>query len=179
MLPYYKNILLVSGNGRNVGKTTLTCRFIKQFSHCGIVSVKVSPHWHTFNHGEQILFLDDNLLVMEETNASRNKDSGRMLLHGASKVYYVQSRRDAFLHRAFNLIIENEGAHKPMVFESAALGKFIKPAFHFHVKRPLARGDKKQLTHSPADHILHFDGKDFNFDLERVRWADGKWEVAS
>ncbi len=179
MLPYYKNILLVSGNGRNVGKTTFTCKLIEQFSHLGIIAVKVSPHWYTFDSKDKILHLEDKLLVMEETNTERNKDSARMLRVGAGKVYYIQSPYDKSLEKAFRLIIDTEGHKQPMVFESAALGKFMKPAFHFHINRQLKKGDKVQQTHSPVDFRLDFDGFEFSFNTGLIHWQKGSWHVSA
>jgi len=43
----YPNILLVSGNGRNSGKTTLACKIIERFSKDHeITGLKISPHFH-------------------------------------------------------------------------------------------------------------------------------------
>ena len=49
--PYHSNILAISGTGRNVGKTTLTCGIIKKL---GIdqkpTAVKISPHFHSVDY---------------------------------------------------------------------------------------------------------------------------------
>lgn len=177
-LGYFPNVILISGSGSNVGKTTLSCRLIDSFRNTGIVAVKVTPHWHEQDGDADILHQESNLLILNEKRWDSRKDSSRMLRSGAKKVFYVQNIVDEGLLRAFPIILSAAGQSVPMIVESAALGKFLQPACHFHIVRPGAKKHKLQNTEIPIDHIIHFDGEAFDFDLERISWKEGGWHIA-
>ncbi len=177
MLPLYPQILLVSGSTRNVGKTTLTCRLIKRNADQQVVAVKVSPHWHPQPDDAEEVYRDDDLLIIRENNPTGSKDSSRMLRCGAGQVFYVQNRIDERLPGVFQMILDIAGHQHPFIFESAALGKYIQPAAHFHVTRPPQKGDKLRPGNVPSDHILHFDGESFDFDISRIVWKDNTWQI--
>ncbi len=177
MNEYYPNILLISGSGRNVGKTTFTCSLIETFSRSGIVAVKVSPHWHSQDGGKDILFETKDTLLIKETNVSGDKDSSRMLRSGASRVYYLQNIKDKGLLQAFDIIIKREGSQRPMIFESAALGRYMRPALHLHITRPLQDGDKAVASSGKIDRIIRFDGKEFDFTPAGLEWTGTTWSI--
>lgn len=175
MKKQYPNIILISGTGSNVGKTTLSCRIIEKFVHLGIVAVKITPHWHPQPDNISVLLREDNLLIIREKNLNSRKDSSRMLRSGAKRVYYVQNIHDKGLLRAFPSIMKELGPDQPMIIESAALGQFIRPAVHFHITRLFATTHKLQNTSIPVDHLISFDGEAFDFDLNRIRWENNAW----
>ncbi len=177
MLPLYQHVLLISGSTRNVGKTTLSCRLIERFADQQVIAVKVSPHWHLQPDDAEEVYRDDDLLIIRENNPSGSKDSSRMLRCGARQVFYIQNRKDERLLKAFHMILDMAGDQRPYIFESAALGKYIRPAAHFHVTRPPQKGDKLRPKNIPLDHILHFDGKSFDFDISRIAWENNAWQI--
>ena len=177
MLPNYPQVLLISGSTRNVGKTTLSCRLIERFAAQQIIAVKVSPHWHPQPDDTEEVYRDEDLLIIRENSPSRNKDSARMLRCGARQVFYVQNRCDDRLPEAFRMILEMAGNQYPYIVESAALGKYIQPAAHFHITRPPQKGDKQRPNDVPTDHVLHFNGDAFDFDINRIACENGLWLV--
>ncbi len=176
---YFPNILLISGSGRNVGKTTFTCRTIKAFSRLGIVAVKISPHWHIQNESKKTLLKEENTLLLEELNTGGDKDSSRMLRSGAARVYYIQNLADTGLLKAFKIIMKREGKKRPMIFESAALGKYITPAIHLHINRPVQDGDKVVPANGSIDRFINFDGREFDFSPGSLSWEENSWSMIS
>ena len=45
------NLLIIAGTGNKSGKTTLACRMIEQFRNPGLISVKITPHFHETTPG--------------------------------------------------------------------------------------------------------------------------------
>lgn len=178
MLPYHPNVLLISGTGSNVGKTTLSCMLLEKFRHIGIVAVKITPHWHPQPDNIHIIHQENHLMIIRETNRNTRKDSSRMLRSGADRVYFVQNIIDDGLLKAFPIILNDMDKTAPMIIESAAMGKYIKPACHFHITRPLSATHKLQNTNIPIDHLISFNGSTFDFDLERISWNDEKWIIS-
>ena len=51
-----KNWIIIAGNGRNTGKTTLACQIISANKGYGVTGIKISPHHHTLRGTEEIIF---------------------------------------------------------------------------------------------------------------------------
>ena len=68
---YFGNLLLVSGNGRNVGKTYFACRIIGLLSQKNpVTAVKISPHVHEIPENADILIRSEDFIVINETEIS-------------------------------------------------------------------------------------------------------------
>ena len=174
--PLYQNMILISGTGRNVGKTTLACRLIKTFCEHGITALKISPHWHTIDTEEYILVNNDKFLILEERNGNGKKDSSKMLTSGARKVYYIQAN-DENLELAFNYIIEYLVQQEPIICESASLGKFIKPALHLRVTNSTEISAKEEANKIPFDHLVLNNGNRFDSIIDRIQLTGNKWFI--
>ena len=60
----FPNLLLVAGNGRNVGKTWLVCRIIEKISqNQKVTAVKISSHYHPEDADNIISKTNDLLFV--------------------------------------------------------------------------------------------------------------------
>ncbi|MDO8929478.1 MAG: hypothetical protein Q7W54_10880, partial [Bacteroidota bacterium] len=62
-----KNILLVSGSGQNVGKTSFIRRVIAHNASHKLVAIKISPHFHEPTSGLIPLHVTENYRVFQET----------------------------------------------------------------------------------------------------------------
>jgi hypothetical protein len=120
------NLFLIAGNGRNSGKTTMACRVTKQFSHLGIISLKVSPHFHEPSSGLIPISKNTGYAVYEETDRGGSKDTSRMLRCGAKKVFYAQVL-EGYLGEAFNEVMKNIPEGSPIVCESPSLINYREP----------------------------------------------------
>lgn len=122
----FDNAIIISGTGRNVGKTTLACKLIANEKHQNIIAIKISPHQHPLATGLKLVFKNGNTQIFLELSDSTNKDSSRMKRAGATEVYYVQAL-DENLALVFDYFIENGYQHKLMIIESAAARRIIEP----------------------------------------------------
>ncbi len=178
-LPHYPNIILLSGTGRNVGKTTFVCRLLNYFNDIDIVTVKVSPHWHETKQGEMILFDDRRLMLMRETNRESYKDTSRMLRCGAKEVFYLQYTDEDALMEAFYAILGFGFGNIPLIIETAVLGKYIRAAMHFRITRSDQPASDKPAPDVPFDRMITFDGHTFDFNYNEMIWNNSlyQWEL--
>ncbi len=121
------NVLIISGTGRNSGKTTVACQLIRHFSKgYRVVSVKISPHQHKRGKENLIIEQKDNYTVFEETDHHTGKDSSKMLKAGASRCFYIQAA-DPYVEEAFLQVYHKFPEETPIICESPALPAYIHP----------------------------------------------------
>jgi len=133
-----KNILLISGSGRNVGKTSFIREVIAQNVIQKLVTIKITPHFHEPTIGLIPIAINENYRIFQEPNRSTDKDSSLFLLAGADKVFYIQTS-DGFLEEAFQLTVKQLWPDQPIIVESAALRKFILPGLYFFYSKETRR----------------------------------------
>ena len=162
------NMLLIAGNGRNVGKTTLACRIISQLSKKNrVTGIKISSHLHDYE-GEPLVEEKGKFVILEEKERN-SKDSSRMLQAGASKVFYVMAKKE-HLDAAFeNLLPHLNG--QVIVCESGGLYKVIQPGLFLFVNEKGRRIEKPEhLDYNPVH--VDFDGTGFDFKVESIRFSE-------
>lgn len=121
--------MIIAGNARNVGKTTLATQLISAFAaKYGIVAFKVSTIkpkddlWHG-HHGEPV---PETYIINEETGYNGTKDTGRMLAAGASRAFYIRTR-EAYISIAMEEFLSRIPNDCMLICESRSLGEFVKP----------------------------------------------------
>lgn len=126
---YIPQLLIIAGNARNVGKTTLATQLISAFAaKYGIVAFKVSTIkpkddlWHG-HHGEPV---PETYIINEETGYNGTKDTGRMLAAGASRAFYIRTR-EAYISIAMEEFLSRIPNDCMLICESRSLGEFVKP----------------------------------------------------
>ncbi len=119
------NWIIIAGNGRNTGKTTLACRIIASAKAAGVTGIKISPHPHTRSPNDEIIVKTSSGCIIREKNISM-KDSSRMLQAGASQVFYVECDENNLPAMLSHL--ERLTSDGPVVCESGAMRNFVKPA---------------------------------------------------
>ncbi len=157
-------MLLIAGNGRNVGKTTLACRLIKQLSAIEpVIGIKISAHFHPYNQ-ENVVAEGDSFVILDENQISR-KDSSLMLQAGAEKVFFVMAEKESLTEAADKLL--ELLPHKAIVCESGGLHKIVQPGCFLFVNRKNKEIVKFDLLeYDPL--IVENDGNDFDFDISRI-----------
>ena len=155
-----KDLLIVAGAGRNVGKTEFVCRLIERCSRQGsIYGLKVSAI-----HPDEAIYHGDHsnqqftTNLYEETRYDQEKDTSRMLRAGAKKVFYLQGDDEQIRagFREFQRIIPDAA---PVICESSSLWKYVKPGLLVLVKA--AHVEIKPRALEIAEHaslIVHSDG---------------------
>jgi len=129
----YPNIILVSGNGRNIGKTQLTCRIISNLaSTTEVYAVKISPHFHELDDRAEVIVNNDNFCIVKETLKTK-KDSSRMMMAGAKEAFYVQCKNENLLDM-FEVLQSYLPTNKPVIIESGGLYNVIEPCGMYYIK---------------------------------------------
>ncbi len=180
VLPKMSKLILIAGTGRNVGKTTLACELIEQISkHEDVIGLKISPHIHTQNKNTELLLETDQYSIFHESDKQTNKDSSRMLKAGAKKVFYIQSE-DERIGEAFQKLNEVIDDHIPIVCESGGLRNFVIPSAFLicNKKGNTVFKEKHHAIIPKADKILQFDELGFDYDISRICFKNGTWEVS-
>lgn len=167
------NLLLIAGNGRNVGKTTLVCSIISLFAtKTEVTGLKISPHKHTFNE-EDVLYRNEKITILDEKKNSL-KDSSLMLQAGAKRVYFVMVKPEHF-YESIDKLIELL-PNSLIVCESGGLHEFVSPGLFLMVKRKDDEIVKKHLLqYSPI--IVNNNGKDFDFNIQKLGFKNHQIKI--
>ena len=146
-----KNILLVSGSGRNCGKTTLVCNIISSLSkeNNNIIGLKISPHFHIMDENQTLIHKEEGINIYMEKNADSTKDSGRMLKAGAKEVYFLQCD-DTLLEQAYEKFTEFINSDDLVVCESGSLSNVYKTGLHLLVRGEEFDAKKKSFIKNLA-----------------------------
>jgi len=173
------DFLIVSGNGRNTGKTTFVCKIISQTSKSyPVTAIKVSPHFHPNKNFRNIIISDENYVICRESERDGKKDSSRMLLSGAKKVYYIEAK-DSHLEKALMALLENIQITGPVICESGGMRNMVDPSLLILLNKT-GRSETKNgfVKLSPlANHIIMFDGKNFDIQAEDVSFDGERWHL--
>src|SRR5512138_1409282 len=90
------NVLLISGEGRNVGKTSLGCRIVKRLSSItDAIAIKVTHHLHPLTDSLAVLSQSGSMMIAREYDADSDKDTSRYLTAGADQVYYIRCEEES------------------------------------------------------------------------------------
>lgn len=125
------NWLLISGSGRNVGKTTLICRIIHEMSGLKPVAVKISSHLHPMPEDSEWIVRKEDFCVIRETLIN-SKDSSKMLQSGAESAFYAQGP-DYRLPEILTAL-NNYTQNRPVICESGGLRRLIVPGVYLLIK---------------------------------------------
>lgn len=176
-LPYYSNIILVSGNGRNVGKTTLCSNIIEHNKSQQIIGVKISPHFHEIDLGnEDVIYQDEGIILIEEHAVHGKNDSSKFKQAGAFRVFFIMVK-DENLQQAFTKLLEIIGNENPMIIESAGLRAVIQPAQFLllsHIDRKTVKESIKPFVRF-ADHHITLSETFQGFVPENLLYHKGQW----
>ncbi len=172
-------LLLVSGSGRNSGKTTLACEIIKNVSKTmAVYALKISPHFHQLNDKQELLWQKKGFRIFRETDVHSNKDSSRMLKAGAKESLYLQCEDNA-VSEAFEHVIKFIPRNCPIVCESGSLAKSFRPGLHLLVGNENMESNKKGLNENKrlADQVVCYDSTNFNLDIKRIAFDGKTWNL--
>jgi hypothetical protein len=150
------HLVLISGAGRNVGKTTLGCSIIEILSRKEeVTSIKISKHLHPLTEKQRVIIQKPGLVITEELDSESNKDSSRFLGAGALHSLFVQVDEDHFPELAIWIKQNLSGS---VVCETGYLGNFITPDIAFYIENELK--EKQNCWNFPY-FILRFNGEEF------------------
>jgi hypothetical protein len=177
----FKNILLISGSGRNCGKTTLACNIIRLLSETeDVFALKISPHFHQTGNKQKLIFEGLDYRIFRETDMNSNKDSSRMLKAGAKDVFFIQSE-DNKLIDVYDSLKKHLPENSPIVCESGSFANVFKPGYHILVKANSEGQTKKSFSTNLDKANIIVSQKDFtterlNFCIQysKLNWTINK-----
>jgi hypothetical protein len=127
------SFLIISGSGKKVGKTFLSVALIEHFSNqAPVIALKISPHKHD-KLGNVLTIADTQGYRLFRELEVHDKNSGQFLKAGAKASYFLETE-DGFLREAIEVFNRkcNPDNH-PVLCESGALGKIIKPSILIYI----------------------------------------------
>lgn len=139
------NLLLIGAIARNTGKTELACRIIKKLHQYKIIAIKVTTINEKSNgcpSGRNCgvcASLNENYTITEEKDSSCNKDTGKLLLAGAYKVFWLKSVKQ-HLEQGVRELLELVEKDTLLICESNSIRNIIEPGLFIITK---SRQEKK------------------------------------
>ena len=176
-MEHWRNVLLIAGTGRNSGKTTLAVKIIEGIAPLhDLYAVKISPHFHRGTSGLRPVHTSAHFNLYEEQGGDPGKDSARMVLAGAGKVYYVEVE-DPHLEAAFKALSGLFPREAPVVIESPALRKVMTPGVYFIVDHPHCKEKKSEvlLSAKEAHAFINTDRADLDGVVGKLQFRKGSW----
>lgn len=154
-----KNLLIIGGSGKNVGKTTFALSLINKISnHTPVIGLKVSTHkpGEELFHGNHISVLSNDYRITTETRKFPHKDTALMLDAGANSSYYIEVAGNKIVEAYDKFLKEHNQLRLPVVCESRTLRNHVIPGLFIMLVNE--NEIKKETDHymSLADHIHYF-----------------------
>ncbi len=166
------NVLLISGEGRNVGKTSLGCRIVKRLSSdTNVIAMKVTHHIHPLTDSLTILSQSGSLMIARESDADSGKDTSRYLKAGAHQVYYIRCEKEG-LPEFVSWIKDNIPAEIPVICEARELAQYINPGFSVFIRNGC--GKNEVSSHGKSEIVFNNDDPE-RVDLD-LKWINISWE---
>lgn len=131
------NLLIVTGNARNVGKTTLANAIIRHFSEAfPIIGLKVSAMRTDDEdcHGEHPEPAPASYRIDAETDRSGSTDTSRMLLAGARQAWFIRAH-EMCIEKAVSEFLTMIPSKALIVAESRALRLVAEPSALILIER--------------------------------------------
>ena len=172
----FKDLLLVTGSGQNVGKTTFICDVISSNPLRKIAAIKISPHFHEPTKGLVPIVENNDFRIFEETNHHSNKDTSRYLRAGAKKSYLIQTN-DSTLKESFQLTSVLLDPDQPFLVESARLGQILNPELFLFIQGSDSIENPFSIEmRQMADITVFSDGKEFSLNPGYVYFSHS-WKI--
>jgi hypothetical protein len=171
-----KNLLLISGSGRNVGKTSFIREVIAQNASQNVIAVKITPHFHEATSGLISVAVTYNYRIFQETDSRSAKDSSLFLKAGAEKVFYIQTN-DIYLEEAFQIVLKQVKPDQPIVTESAALRNYFTPGLSLFIQKKNEEVKSSAIgMQKLADATVYSDGEQFSLNPKSITFNQ-TWKI--
>lgn len=164
---YCMAIVVVGGQARNVGKTSLVANLIKAVPERRWTAVKISQHEHDLPPGA-------SYVIREESDASGDGDTARYLRAGARRALLL-SARPGCLADAMPELRRELGRADDVILESNSVLEFLEPDVYLAVLDPAIADFKSSarqyLQQASAVVLNQPDRRSFRWDktlLEQV-----------
>jgi hypothetical protein len=175
-------ILMIGGNARHTGKTSMVCSVISKFSaQLEIIGLKVTgikPGEDKF-HGNHKGEAAEPYTILEEINQHSEKDTSQMIRAGATRVFYIRAQDD-FMEAAILRFLEIIG-NRPIVCESRSLRTLVEPGLFLLMMRDLPGEQPKNMSQylAIADDICSSgnDNEAIQSLTSRISFNENGWKL--
>ena len=178
-----KNLILIGGAGRNVGKTLFACRLIERRAPdpavTGIKITVMEPpdtgHRDRVEEGTYQSF-DGPFQILEEAAPADATDTGRMLKAGARRVFRLKVRRE-HLREGLAELFDRVPDDACVVAEGTSARTAVEPGVFLLLRRKNNTAMKASCAavHPFADRVAEFDGRGWNARPDDCRFIKGEW----
>ena len=171
----YPNILVVGANHRKTGKTTLVEQIIQHFRQDQIIAIKIAAYTDLKDfqarHPE-----NEDLLILEETEANTKADSKRYLNAGAAQSFYIAGIEEKLVKNLPQIL--NNFKNKPVIIESNWFALHYNPGYILLLKEKSEKQSKSSFLKlkDKADAIIQ-PGTISEAALIYWRFENGKWNI--
>lgn len=174
-------MIMIGGNSRNSGKTTMACSIIANLSVThkviGLKVTSVRPA-EDDKHGNHDQESSADYTIFEEQNSESDKDTSRMLRAGATGVFYIRVA-EKFIEEAVLHFLSKYINKQIVVCESRSLRNIVIPGlFLMMIKTPAQREGKEVGTYLlKADKLFYFnnDLTEINNFAAKILFKNGKF----
>lgn len=182
---YAPHMLLIGAAGRDAGKTTFACEIIRRFHAAPINAAKVTAIQARDGMCPRggkgcgvCTSLEGDYCITEETDPEGKKDTQRLLAAGAQQVLWLRVLK-SHLEEGAGAFLDSFCPNTPLVCESNSLRDTVVPGLFLMVKHLDSKEVKAsaQRVLSRADAVISSDGKQFQFDFERISLAPNGWRL--
>ena len=163
----FPNMVMIGGNSRNSGKTTMACDIISKLSGIheiiGLKVTSVRPEEDEM-HGDHTTEGTSCFSIFEELNTVSYKDTSKMLRAGATHVFYVRVS-DKFIEKAILHFMSKYINKQVIICESRNLRRIINPGLFLMMMRLPEEGKSKK----DIETYLSLADKVFCFDTDQMK----------
>ncbi|HWC17768.1 MAG TPA: hypothetical protein VG498_12180 [Terriglobales bacterium] len=118
-------VIVVSGQAKDVGKTTLICNILRRFAQFKWAAVKISSHLHSPANTKR-LASGSGWNIFEEVSANNDSDTGRFLQAGSLISILVSTEAQA-LAEACSWLLPHVRKLENAIIESSTGARLLDP----------------------------------------------------
>ncbi|MBE0637262.1 MAG: molybdenum cofactor guanylyltransferase [Bacteroidales bacterium] len=180
------SFIIIGSTGRNTGKTEFACRLIKTWSVqqevYGLKVTTINKKEGKCPRGGEGCGVCSSLVgdfeIIEETGLDGEKDTSRMLVSGAKKVYWLKVSSTA-LDKGIDALLKLIPDDVAVVCESNGVRNVLEPSIFLVIKNLKDKTIKPNCARviRYASKIIEFDNMSWNFPPERVILKNNAWMV--
>lgn len=170
------NMVIIGGNSRNCGKTTMACDVIARLSATHeVIGLKVTSirPGEADMHGNHADEDTSDYSIIAESDPKSGKDTSKMLMAGASQVFYIRASEN-FIEKAILHFLSWCINKQIIVCESRSLRGIINPGLFLMMMRISAEGKIKEVSKylSLADKVFYFGPDSYRDRTDKQKFID-------
>ena len=139
-------VIVIGGNSRSVGKTSVVAGLIAALPHFHWTAMKITQYGHGIcsQNGESCHCATDDhsWMISEESDRSGESDTSRFLVAGAQRAWWVRTEQGR-LAEAMPTVRQKLAESQNAILESNSILKFVRPDLYLTVLDPATADFKK------------------------------------